>query len=370
MKMYPCLFTIIKCFAVGLLLNGCTTLATDSQVPADELSQKEEVMLGDAVMPRMLQMLGGRYHDEVIQRAVQRIGVVLGGRGPRPSLSYHFVVADRSEAALFTLPGGNIILTRGLLWRLDDELALSSILDEAVRRCSARPFGGKASRKMLNVSAEILAVRPEKTLVRPDSPEIRLAKLILERDRKRPAADFREPVSGANEILFSGEERAAFEQIKQLEAAYLLLDKARALEADGQTKSALSAYFEAATAAPEEPQILAALGTAYLRNGELTSAMIHLRKAESLQKDNYRILMGLGYGALLRNDLKSADSYLRQSVSLLPEQENVYLIAEVLLKQGFVEQSLKNYLLVVEADPDSKMGRAAKSRIAALENNR
>ncbi|MBW2451034.1 MAG: hypothetical protein JRF07_01630, partial [Deltaproteobacteria bacterium] len=154
MKMYRCLFTIIKCFAVGLLLNGCTTLAPDSQVPADELSQKEEVMLGDAVMPRMLQMLGGRYHDEVIQRAVQRIGVVLGGRGPRPSLSYHFVVADRSEAALFTLPGGNIILTRGLLWRLDDELALSSILDEAVRRCSARPFGGKASREMLNVSAE------------------------------------------------------------------------------------------------------------------------------------------------------------------------------------------------------------------------
>ena len=369
MKMYQCLLSIITGFAIGLFVSGCTALVSNNEMPTTQLSQKDEVMLGDAVMPIMLQMLGGRYHDELIQQSVKRIGVDFGRRGPRPSLSYHFVVADRSEPVLFTLPGGNIILTRGLLWRLDDEIALATILNEAVQRSSERPFGGKASRSMLNLSAEILA-GSETVLKRLDLPEIRFAEQILERDRKRPGANPRETVKVSNEISISVEERAAFKQIKQVEAAYLLLDQARSLEAAGQTKSALSAYFEAATAAPEEPQILSALGTAYLRNGDITAAMIYLRKAETMQKDNYRILMGLGYGALLRNDLKSANSYLRQSVALLPEQENVYLLAEVLFRQGFVEESLKNYLLVVEADSGSKIGRAAKERMAALENNR
>ena len=86
MKMYQCLLSIITGFAIGLFVSGCTALVSNNEMPTTQLSEKDEVMLGDAVMPIMLQMLGGRYHDELIQQSVKRIGVDFGRRGPRPSL--------------------------------------------------------------------------------------------------------------------------------------------------------------------------------------------------------------------------------------------------------------------------------------------
>jgi hypothetical protein len=67
----------------------------------------------------------GVVHDPILDAWVLHVGSQLTAVAPRHDLNYHFTILDTAEVNAFTLPGGYVFVTRGLLDSLvsQDELA-------------------------------------------------------------------------------------------------------------------------------------------------------------------------------------------------------------------------------------------------------
>ena len=194
----------------------------------------------------------------------------------------------------------------------------------------------------------------------PESGSIRLARIFAQR-----------PCEGSclTSLLQSGVNRSgdvpeSIRVLKGLQPAYELLKEAQRLEKADNPSQAITQYLNAASMAPEEPQILGSLGMAYLRTGELQTARLNLQKAVELQPDYYKTRMGLGYLYLQQGKVRKANDQLAESVRLLPVTENLFLLAEAREKGGDAEGGMSLYRLIVETDPHSKLGRTAASRLA------
>lgn len=148
---------------------------------------------------------------------------------------------------------------------------------------------------------------------------------------------------------------------------YALYLQGRQLEQVGDLAGAIKTYLEAATADPDQPKILTALGLAYLQTGDDRTARMHLERALSLGAESSRVRMGLGYAALQRADYQEAVAQLERSVRLQPNVRNRFLLAEALEKSGRNADALPLYRQVAAEDRWGKLGRAAGMRIKRLE---
>jgi tetratricopeptide (TPR) repeat protein len=165
----------------------------------------------------------------------------------------------------------------------------------------------------------------------------------------------------------NGEFNQALKRLRANLPGYVLYDEARALERGGQLREAVATYLRAATAAPDESIILAALGTAYLQAGDLGSARLHLAKAVALDQRYYYSRMGLGYAHLQQGGTAAAIAELEASLRLLPSQRAAFLLAETYEKKGKIPAARQFYRAVAEADSRSKLGKFAAERLRFLE---
>jgi len=257
------------------------------------------------------------------------------------------------------LPGGHLILTRGLLTEITSGDQLTSLLEKGVA-LTANVYEDHATRQMNEAVTAQLTVQGSK--YDPAAADIRLARLfkdaVCEADclTLSPAAS---PGKSGGTRLPDSVKRLA-----TLRPGYELLLKARDFEKQGNEAQSIATYLQSATATPDEPRILRALGMAYLRAGQLQSARLPLQKAVKLQPDYYRSRMGLGYLYLGKGHLRQASQELAVSVALLPVTENLFLLAEVREKSGDLKEALALYTMIVKTDPDSKIGRSSASRLA------
>ncbi|MCP4717642.1 MAG: M48 family metalloprotease, partial [Deltaproteobacteria bacterium] len=86
-----------------------------------------EITLGRELAARIL----GNYSllkDEKINRYVNLVGKGVAQYGGRPELNYHFGVLDTDEVNAFAAPGGYIFITRGALFKMEDEAQLAAVL--------------------------------------------------------------------------------------------------------------------------------------------------------------------------------------------------------------------------------------------------
>lgn len=334
------------------LMAGCADIGSylpDRQV---QLSAKDEARLGSAVEDRLLQMLGGRFHDSTIAEDLRQRGASLG---------MSFDVADRSRAEIYALPGSRVLLTRGLLMRLDSADQLNSLLRQAAFM-SRNALMDQRSRALSQAVTEFFATKP--VLYDPEAADIRLARLFADRPCRESCLEVALAAGSTRNKLPDG-----FAALKDSRAGYELLIKAGGYEQDGDQRQAINAYLQAATEAPDKAQILGHLGMAYLRAGDLQSARLHLEKADRLQPAYYKTKMGLGYVFLQTGDVKRARVVLAESVRLLPVTENLFLLAEATEKGGNFAEAQSLYAVVVDHDRYSKLGRTAASRLQALRGN-
>jgi tetratricopeptide (TPR) repeat protein len=311
--------------------------------------------LGESIEARLLQMLGGPYHASSLTTALKRACLDQSPGKDRCKLT----VADLSSPALYPLPGGHLILTRGLLTEISSDDELSSLLEKGVA-LAEKVYEDHATREMNEAMTAQLAGQDSK--YDPDAADIRLARLFK-------AAACEEECLALNRTASNGKPEVtrlpdSVERLATLRPGYDLLNKARSFEKQGNEAQSIATYLQAATATPDEPRILRALGMAYLRAGQLQSARLHLQKAVKLQPDYYRSRMGLGYLYLKQGHLRQASQQLAESVALLPVIENLFLLAEVREKSGDLKDALALYTIIVEADPDSKLGRSSANRLA------
>jgi tetratricopeptide (TPR) repeat protein len=270
-------------------------------------------------------------------------------------------VADRSVPAVYSLPGGRIILTRGLLTEIHNDTDLDKLLAVSVQ-LSNEAYSARATMGMNEAIREFLANADSP--YDPDSASIRMARLF---ERTSCAQGCLDSVGlTGNGKVDPDSLPASVRRLTELRPGYELLVRSRAFEEAGNHAQAIASYLQAATISPDEPRILGALGLAYLRAGELQSARLYLQRVVILQPDYYQTLMGLGYCFLQSQKNLQADKTLTKSVGLLPVPENLFLLAEAREKTGDLEAATALYQQVVEEGRNSKFGRTAAGRLAKL----
>jgi tetratricopeptide (TPR) repeat protein len=276
-----------------------------------------------------VQNRGGEYFDAELAAEVERLGKSLAKQSRRPDLPYNFTILDRSAAELHIFAKGQIFMTRGLVSASSDVQQLADLLALAVAEVAAAP---EATQHQVNVGS--IPARP-------------------------PGVDTPDASGRLAEILSN---------LHQYRQGYDLYETARRREKAGDLSGAISDYLKAATAAPDQPQILTGLGLAYLLAGDLQSARVHLQRSVRLQPDYYLNQMGLGYVDLQRGRYDEAIIELEKSVKLLPGVRNRFLLAESYEKSGQPQAAIPLYRAVVLADGQGKLGRTSAERLRQLGN--
>ncbi|KAA2286050.1 M48 family metalloprotease [Arenimonas fontis] len=98
---------------------------------SEEISEQEEIELGEGIAA---QLLGAAplVDDPALQRYVNRVGLWLALQSERPNLPWRFGVMDSDDVNAFALPGGIVLVTRGLYERLRDESELAGVLGHEI----------------------------------------------------------------------------------------------------------------------------------------------------------------------------------------------------------------------------------------------
>lgn len=77
-------------------------------------------------------------NDPALQAYVNRLGRWLALHSSKPNLPWSFGVLDDNEINAFALPGGRILVTRGLLMRCRDESELAGVLAHEISHVSEK----------------------------------------------------------------------------------------------------------------------------------------------------------------------------------------------------------------------------------------
>ena len=101
--------------------------AMQAKEATKEFTPEEEVALGEAVTAGFLGA-APLHHDQNLQRYVNRVGKWLALHSSRPELPWTFGVIDTETINAFAMPGGNVIISSGLLKRLGSESELAGVL--------------------------------------------------------------------------------------------------------------------------------------------------------------------------------------------------------------------------------------------------
>jgi len=353
---YRYIISTLGLIVMLLWLGGCSTLPQYLPAEPPILTGDQRARVGAAVEPKLIQLIGGPYHDQRLAEDLNQ----LGNRQAQGSRPVNIVIADRNATALYPLPGGRIIVTRGLLAGLHSRDELEAMVTLA-GQLAERVYREPTSRSMVEATEQVLATK--ESWHDPDAASIRLARYFEEHacteECLAPVQGVRSTTGSASIVGLP----ASFKQLRERLPGYELMARAREFEKAEEQGKAIATYLQAAATAPDEPQILGALGLAYLRAGQTQPARLHLQKAVKLQPDYYRTLMGLGYLYLQQGQLQQANELLADSVRRLAVAENLFLLAEAREKSGDIKGAMALYRLVSDTDPYSKLGRTSAERL-------
>ncbi|MCS7196697.1 MAG: M48 family metalloprotease [Aquificaceae bacterium] len=101
------------------------------------LPEQKEIEIGRAYIPYAVEEWDGLYPEEEVQAYIRTVGLALVKQVDR-KLPYQFYVVNSSKVNAFALPGGPVMLTRGLFLRLGSESELASVLAHELGHINAR----------------------------------------------------------------------------------------------------------------------------------------------------------------------------------------------------------------------------------------
>ena len=95
------------------------------------VSQEEEIAIGQGVTETLLGA-SPVAPDPELQRYVNTVGRWVALQSGRPDLPWHFVVNDSEVVNAVATPGGNVIVTKGMLRELRNESELAGLLGHEI----------------------------------------------------------------------------------------------------------------------------------------------------------------------------------------------------------------------------------------------
>lgn len=98
---------------------------------APQIDDAEEKRIGEQAAATLLGAAPA-LNDAAIQTYVNRVGLHIARAGSRPDLEWTFGVLDDNTVNAFAAPGGTVLITKGMLRRLNDESELAGVLAHEV----------------------------------------------------------------------------------------------------------------------------------------------------------------------------------------------------------------------------------------------
>jgi len=96
-----------------------------------DVSEPQEIAIGEG-MAAVVLGAAPLAKNEVLQRYVNRVGRYLTLQTERPDLPWYFGVLDSESVNAFATPGGHILVTYGLLKKMNNEAELAGVLSHEI----------------------------------------------------------------------------------------------------------------------------------------------------------------------------------------------------------------------------------------------
>ncbi len=149
-KFFPIILVI-------LVLSGCAHNPVTGKSELVLVSESSEISMGAKQYGPSRQMQGGDYNtDPSIVAYVKQVGQKLASVSDR-KLPYEFNIINDSTPNAWALPGGKIVINRGLLVELKSEAELAAVLGHEIVHAAAR-HGAKGMERGLLLQGAIMAV--------------------------------------------------------------------------------------------------------------------------------------------------------------------------------------------------------------------
>jgi predicted Zn-dependent protease len=126
--------------ALALAVYSCAVnpVTGRSELALVSFTEEEEVKLGAQAYSPAVQQQGGFYRDTALEAYVQGVGMRLARVSHRPNLNYRYRVLNSSVPNAFALPGGFIVINRGLLVGLSSEAEMAAVLGHETGHVTAK----------------------------------------------------------------------------------------------------------------------------------------------------------------------------------------------------------------------------------------
>lgn len=133
MKYLPFVFI----FSLALVCVGCAFNPATGTPDVVLMSERGEIEKGREVFEQIKKNMP-LYEDEKVLAYVNEIGQKVAKVSDRPDIEYQFIIIDQPDINAFALPGGFIMVNRGLLAYLNSEAQLAAVLAHEVGHVTAR----------------------------------------------------------------------------------------------------------------------------------------------------------------------------------------------------------------------------------------
>jgi len=129
---------LIILLAVAIYSCAVNPVTGKSELAIVSFSEEEEAALGAKAYAPAVQQQGGFYRDPELEAYVQDVGMRLARVSHRPNLNYRYRVLNSSVPNAFALPGGYIVINRGLLVGLKNEAEMAAVLGHETGHVTAK----------------------------------------------------------------------------------------------------------------------------------------------------------------------------------------------------------------------------------------
>jgi predicted Zn-dependent protease len=121
----------------ALVLTHCAQHPVSGGRDAVLMSEQQEIQMGAQAHLEVLKEYPV-LDNPALQAYVNEVGQRLAGRSQRATLPWHFTVVDTPDVNAFSLPGGYVYITRGLLAYLNSEAELAAVIGHEIGHVTAR----------------------------------------------------------------------------------------------------------------------------------------------------------------------------------------------------------------------------------------
>ena len=378
---------------LGLLVYACAVnpVTGRSELALVSFSEAEEIQLGAQAYLPAVQQQGGFYRDDELERYVQEVGMRLARVSHRPSLRYRYRVLNSSVPNAFALPGGFIVINRGLLVGLSSEAEMAAVLGHETGHVTAKhSLAGYQRAMAANILLAGIAVGTGGKSWAMDLSGV-TASLVnngFSREQEREADwlgidymvrarynpqgavrlqeyFYRELEGGRNPMFLMGlfrthpfskerldDARARIAQryagiardpgytdneeifrrktarLREVQKAYGIADEGDTMFREKRYGEALAKYRAAASREPEQAPFHSSIGHVLLLQKEYGAAETSLRKAIRLDDEFFEPHLVLGALHHERNEHRAAIPELSRSMDLLPTKPAAAMLSK------------------------------------------